>query len=310
MSVDLLSFNLTKLPLFYVAGIFEATSPWTHKHMYQPGNWEIIFVVKGSMYLAIEDKQYVIKANQYFLVPPYQNLVGYKQCPTGSKFLWIHFFPRDSVTINDQTVNDDYYVATIPRQSTMFNQKQLLAIAYQVIDLAESSHGYTVDIAVAQLLLFISDDYHELIKSHHSNPSSVENIKTWINSHLSEIDNSSQIATAFNFNVIYLNRIFKKECHVSLYQYVLDQKIEQAKLLLTATDKTAYEISEDVYFKDAKNFSRTFKRKVGITPMQYRQTFNHHTMHTPTYDPVVPISDRFMSEVLKNNSPYGKSPKK
>lgn len=217
MAVDLVTFRIKNLPSFYVAGTFEATSPWLHKHLYQPGNWEVMIILEGVMYIDIEGEQYVVKKNQYLLVPPYKNVVGYRECPVGTKTIWVHFFPRDKVVLNDIEAQKDFYSITIPRQASIFNAQYLLTAAYQVIDLSESFTGYAVDIAVSQFLTFISDDYQELIKSNESDTESLERVKVWIESHLNEIENSKQIADEFNFNVIYLNRIFKKVCNVSLY---------------------------------------------------------------------------------------------
>ncbi|WP_404821250.1 AraC family ligand binding domain-containing protein [Lactiplantibacillus carotarum] len=85
MEPNLFKFDLTTPPLFFVGGLLEIDSAWRHKPMYQKGNWEIIFVLSGTVYLRIEDHSYTITANHYFLVPPYRNMVGYQDSPSGPK---------------------------------------------------------------------------------------------------------------------------------------------------------------------------------------------------------------------------------
>lgn len=315
MKLDIISFDLAQSPYFYVCGEFKVLKPWIHKKMYQPGNWEIGFVTKGSIFLEIEGTQYTIHENEYFLVPPYKNIIGFKTCPVGSKFIWIHFFPRGEVSITPQNTRPGYYEARIPRQSTMFDKNHILSTVYQILELSQISKGVVLDLAVSELLATVSYDYKLLIEHNRSSSSnnSIENVRAWIISHLSEIHSSQEIADAFNFTSIYLNRLFKETFGVSLYQYVIGKKIERAKLLLESTDKTIYEISLEAYFKDSKNFSKTFKRRVGLTPREYRYSYNQRAVHTPTYDPVIPVSDKIMEQVLNNNiqsTPYGKSPKK
>lgn len=315
MKSDIISFDLEHIPYFYVCGEFEGLQSWIHKKMYQPGNWEIAFVIKGCLYLEIEDVRYTVYENEYILVPPYKNIVGFKPCPAGSKFIWIHFFPKGNVFISQTNTQPSYYEARIPRQSTMFDKNHILSTVYQLLELSQISKGLVLDIAVSELLATVSDDYKLLIKHNRSASSkySIENVRSWISAHLSEINSSQEIADAFNFTSIYLNRIFKKNFGISLYQYVIRQKIEKAKYLLESTDKTIYQISWEAYFKDSKNFSKTFKRRVGLTPRAYRDSYNQRAVHTPTYDPVIPVSDKIMEQVLKNDiqsTPYGKSPKK
>lgn len=315
MKSDIISFNLEKAPLFYVCGEFEGLESWTHKRMYQPGNWELSIVLEGALYLEIEGEQYAIHENEYILVPPYKNLKGFKPCPVGSKFVFIHFFPNGEVTFSDSTKQNDYYVVNIPRQSTIFNKDSILSSAYQILELYQTKEGHILDLSVAELSTLIDQDYKELIEHKRSSSAgtSIENIKTWISAHLSEIETSQDVADAFNFTAIYLNRIFKRSYGQSLYQYVISQKIQRAKLLLETSDETIYEISQEVYFKDSKNFSNAFKSRVGISPRNYRDSYNQRSIHTPTYDPVVPVSDKVMERVLNSDfqtTPYGKSPRK
>ncbi|GMK40382.1 hypothetical protein PCCS19_34380 [Paenibacillus sp. CCS19] len=52
--------------------------------------------------------------------------------------------------------------------------------------------------------------------------------------------------------------------------YLLSQRIEQAKLLLLQTDHTIARIAEDVGFNQAAYFTACFTRAEGISPRKYR----------------------------------------
>ncbi|AKP64804.1 helix-turn-helix domain-containing protein [Levilactobacillus koreensis] len=283
------TFNLEQPPLFFVCGLFEVSNLWRHKPMYQQGNWEVILVLQGKIFLKIEDVMYTVEQGQCFLVPPYQHMVGYHNSPIGTRYIWIHFFPQ--VSADTQTANP-YYTVKIPRQFKMNEPDHLLILAYQILDLARDTQGYPLDAAVLELLLMMGQDYNKQQHLLTENTSIVDNVKVWIDGHLESITNSEDIARTFNFNSIYLNRRFKQQCHVSLYQYVIDRKIDKAKQLLTATEDTIYQISQEVYFKDSKNFSRAFKKRTGLTPSRYRHAFNRKFVNTPSFDPEVPTPER------------------
>jgi AraC-like DNA-binding protein len=48
--------------------------------------------------------------------------------------------------------------------------------------------------------------------------------------------------------------------------------VNQAQQLLLDTDKSITEIAMDVGFSDSGYFSRVFRREVGLSPTDYRQT--------------------------------------
>ncbi|MGG6796453.1 UNVERIFIED_CONTAM: helix-turn-helix domain-containing protein, partial [Streptococcus canis] len=60
---------------------------------------------------------------------------------------------------------------------------------------------------------------------------------------------------------------------MTILQYFLHLKIEVAKQLLEE-GKTLAHIAELLQFSTSANFSRTFKRVVGISPLKYAQQNN------------------------------------
>lgn len=70
-----------------------------------------------------------------------------------------------------------------------------------------------------------------------------------------------------------LTREFKNMYGMSPYHYYLDKKLSQAKLMLRRSNLAVKEISEKLCFSDEHYFSGFFKRKVGITPSEFRKIF-------------------------------------
>lgn len=68
-------------------------------------------------------------------------------------------------------------------------------------------------------------------------------------------------------------RIFKKSFGITPYQYLMNQKLELAKLILMNTNKSIKEISIDLNFRDEHYFSNYFKKKIGVSPRYFRK--NH-----------------------------------
>jgi transcriptional regulator GlxA family with amidase domain len=75
-------------------------------------------------------------------------------------------------------------------------------------------------------------------------------------------------------------RRFTKATGMSPLDYVHALRLEEAKHLLEATDLPVEAIAIDVGYEDTSFFGRLFRRKAGITPLQYRLRFGnlHQTL--------------------------------
>lgn len=77
-------------------------------------------------------------------------------------------------------------------------------------------------------------------------------------------------AAVMNFNPAYISRVFKKEMGVSFSEYLCDYRMKFAENLLLTTDMKVLEIGRRVSYTNISAFIRTFRRKFGLTPGQYR----------------------------------------
>jgi two-component system response regulator YesN len=74
-------------------------------------------------------------------------------------------------------------------------------------------------------------------------------------------------------NADYLGKLFKKECKVTIGEYLLAVRMEQAKGIIAASeDVRIYEAAWQVGFgDDAAYFSQVFRKHTGIPPGEYRK---------------------------------------
>ena len=78
------------------------------------------------------------------------------------------------------------------------------------------------------------------------------------------------IAGHCNINRIYLRRIFKLTLGTTLRQYIINYRIKKACDLLTEGVHSIGEISVMVGYPNQLNFSRAFKRELGISPYNWK----------------------------------------
>jgi AraC-like DNA-binding protein len=67
------------------------------------------------------------------------------------------------------------------------------------------------------------------------------------------------------------SRRFKATLGLTPYQYVLAERLSEAKRLLRATDWPLTDISDAIGFSSQSHFTTTFKSHIGVTPLAYRR---------------------------------------
>ena len=68
-------------------------------------------------------------------------------------------------------------------------------------------------------------------------------------------------------------RRFTKATGLTPMDYVHALRLEEAKQMLETTDLSVDAIANEVGYEDASFFGRLFRRKVALTPAQYRLRF-------------------------------------
>ena len=95
---------------------------------------------------------------------------------------------------------------------------------------------------------------------------------SYIHKHFSEDVTLEKISDNCGYSTAYTCRIFKKETGMSPMQYLNKIRLESACRLLVSTELSAIEICCECGFGSVRNFNREFKKKYGLTPLEYRKT--------------------------------------
>lgn len=83
-----------------------------------------------------------------------------------------------------------------------------------------------------------------------------------------------EMSDVFSYHKSSINRILIRETGLSLKNYVLELRIRKAAELLKYSDKAIGEIGELCGYNSAVFFSRQFREKTGMTPIQFRDRRN------------------------------------
>ncbi|WP_068620313.1 response regulator transcription factor [Paenibacillus tuaregi] len=95
------------------------------------------------------------------------------------------------------------------------------------------------------------------------------------------MDNISleSVAAMFHFNPSYFSNLFKQRTGMNFSEYLLELRINKAKLMLEQSNAKIAVISQRSGFRTAAYFNKMFKRETGISPKTFRQM--HSSGGTP-----------------------------
>lgn len=93
----------------------------------------------------------------------------------------------------------------------------------------------------------------------------------YIANHINTDISVEKIANELNMDRSTLSKKFKRELGFNISSYIMRRKLEEAKSLLSYTDKTISEISEYLCFSTQSYFQNVFKKKYGLTPKEFRK---------------------------------------
>ncbi|MHB8063221.1 MAG: helix-turn-helix transcriptional regulator, partial [Ruminiclostridium sp.] len=103
----------------------------------------------------------------------------------------------------------------------------------------------------------------------------IEKARIFINTNYRRDISIEEVAEYINISQSYFSQLFKQYIGENFLQYLTNYRLEAAKKLLIQQDLKVYEVACKVGFNDVKYFDKVFRKIVGVTPSEYKDTVNH-----------------------------------
>ena len=281
--MEILDFSVEKPVHFNWTGKFESPDEsWSHMSRVLT-DFEWIVMTEGELFIADERTRYTVREGEYLLMSPTERQYGFQ--PSLCKFYWTHFSYNNNG--NDPAIYDDGDVRgpldagqpriLLPRQGAVPRLDRLIVLLKQLQDCSRKYRNQNLNchMLTAALCELYSQIYlsggHTVMKGEKAQL--YTDIVDYISWRIRENIKVSEIAAYFGYNEKYITTFFKKISGESLKSYILNEKMELAKALLTDTNLPVAQIGYDVGFSDCHNFSSAFKKVTGQSPSTYRNTY-------------------------------------
>ena len=101
-------------------------------------------------------------------------------------------------------------------------------------------------------------------------PRVLRRIREYIEGNIDQRISVELLAGLANLSVCYFVRAFKQSMGTTPHDYLIRQRVERTKHLLSGGDMPLSEIALAAGFADQSHFSRRFRQHVGMSPRDYR----------------------------------------
>ncbi len=248
---------------------------YTHQHIY----FELVYVLQGSAVRKMPDAQIPVCAGDYYVTNPlsahgYESIQDFeiisclflpescdralRDCPSISHLLSnqiLRFGVKVDMPIADRVLHDtDGSVRRIIRQmeheyterATGYEELLRCYLIQALVCAVRACEGHSPRDAVTDVM--------EYLKCHYAKPLSL-----------------SKLSELTGYTPQYLSSLFSRDVGISIQAFLQRMRMEESCKLLACSTLTMAEVATAVGYRDARHFSKLFRRYQGVSPREYRK---------------------------------------
>lgn len=282
----MITFKSPPLPHYVLGGSDTYKPGRNHLARKNIGVFDLIFVVRGCLYMGEENQRWSVQAGETLILRPDRYHYSYQPCDETTNFHWIHFQttgpwnefnpvnPQAEKKKNSWYEPIEYFYIQLPRYCKTSDPHKINLIMKQMIAL-ESQHSsisqWKQQEMFQQLLMSLKEEknYTETERIRQV----AERCIIFLKENYTEKINYKDLQKALHFHPAYISRCMKQMIGLTPLEYLTQYRIGNAKMLLINTDLPIEQIALKVGFNSATYFIRSFVNRENITPKVYRQQF-------------------------------------
>lgn len=264
--------NLSRLPVSYVTTLYKISfvSKLGGKFRYGQGYYDFD---EGSMVFTapnqIVGSTAIYKGNEgYSLIFHQDFLQGY---PLAAKIKQYGFFSYAS--------NEALHLSEQERTTV----SSIFTIIEEELNSRIDDFSHEVVIAQIELLLSYAKRFYkrQFLTRQAASSDLLQQLEGLLNTYYSEekpvnrgLPTVQYLADQLNYTPNYLSDMLRSLTGLNAQQHIHQKLIERSKELLSTTNLTISEVAFSLGFEHPQSFSRLFKTKTRLSPVQFRASFN------------------------------------
>lgn len=230
------------------------------------GTYLLMYVESGQLTIEFENKKEIVSSGNFVLLDCYEPHAYYANCK--GEILWCHF---------DGPMARAFYDLIISQRGHIFSFDTPYPVYTGMKAVYETFSSKAV-IKEALLSKQLTDIFTGILtytskkNEGDHNRDTIEETVTYINEHFAENISIQELSERAMFSQSHFIRVFKKATSFTPHEYIIHTRINNAKYMLKNTNQSLKNIGFSSGFASESTFSSSFKKYVGQTPVEYRNS--------------------------------------
>ena len=220
------------------------------------------YIRSGRMALRLNQRDYTASAGNVVLIDchdPHEY-----HATSDLEFIWIHFDGANSADFFHEIRKNNGSVFSVTGQDSLYQMSCKIVEScarFNVSDEIERSKN--LHDMLCRILLPRPEKQRAITQ--------VDQAVSYIHLHLHEQITVDGLAQHVGLSASHFSRIFRHAVGIPPYEYIILQRLERAKTLLSSTSETVREIAYLSGYGNEAAFTAVFTERVGISPRYYRK---------------------------------------
>lgn len=268
---DLLAEAVTSEKLPTIFNIFRNTSwpGWTYPYHIHPKHVEMNFVFSGHGQYTIDGITYNIKENDLILIMPGMIHSSRSDDEQPLDLMVLNF----SLNLTDSSIHSVYPIASLGEHAAYFHaafrelhvQRQKSFPDTSFWDQDTLSYMTSAALIMQALFLFHSAPMQKPFEYGFS-----YDVLLYIYENYNKSITLESLSRHFHISSSHISNSFSKTFGISPVNYLIDLRLVEARQRLVNTSDTVASIAADVGYDNVAYFNHLFKKRLGMTPFEYR----------------------------------------
>ena len=229
----------------------------------------LLYTLEGEGSIQYEDREFVLPPGHLVLLDC-RKLHYYATRGERWHFLWVHFAGKCAFDYAELLNSEGTEAIFVGKRYSFQNEFDKLIQYARFFDVqSELEAAATLQKLLTDLIGLKKRDIFSLKYGDYRK--NLEDSLFWIQNHFREEITVEQLAEICHLSKFYFIKVFRAYTGQTPYDYLVGFRVVQSQRMLLTTGMTVAQVAAECGFSDSKNFIACFKKRAGMTPLQYRK---------------------------------------